>query len=120
MHHERLLTLAEKLDTVSDDEFDISYFFGLNSHPGCALGWACRIPEFNAAGLTEYNLFPMYTPPSGPPCIGFNAGQKFFGMDREQTRFLFSRTEYGSHKPSAKFVADRIREMVREDRQEAS
>lgn len=49
---ERLLRLADHLDTVPDEKFDYSTFIRSCGTVGCALWHAATLPEFNALGLS--------------------------------------------------------------------
>lgn len=53
MNTQRLKTLADFLLTVPEKQFDIEIWHRENEcgTVACAAGWACTIPEFNAAGL---------------------------------------------------------------------
>lgn len=122
MNIERLTKLAELLDTVPPERFNMDYW-GLASAysnlkelnvaecgtSACALGWACSIPEFQAAGLhlhrngtsIRYDHFePRFkTRSEAYPALeaiyeGFKAGAKFFGITLEQSEWLFLPREY--------------------------
>lgn len=60
MHAKRLLKLADKLETVPPNEFDLGFWFMPDNRnkkdcgaTACAFGWACSIPSFKRAGLTR-------------------------------------------------------------------
>lgn len=122
MNRERLETLADFLDTVDQTKFNLAVWyvgfvpedFTADAFSGCgtvacAFGWACTIPEFQAAGL---RMNPMGEP-SLDGATGFLAAQRFFEIDGETALHLFASSEYqlrDLRDPTA--VADRIRELL--------
>lgn len=50
MKAERLLRLAEFLDTIPAERFDLSSWVG-DGTTACAMGWAATMPEFRELGL---------------------------------------------------------------------
>lgn len=56
IHAERLLRLADHLDTVPVAEFDYAHFISECGTSACALGHAARLPEFNVLGLSIRRL----------------------------------------------------------------
>lgn len=121
MNIERLTKLAELLDTVPPDRFNMDYW-GLAPHgdledlniaecgtAACALGWACSIPEFRAAGLRLRKIgtsirYDHFSPEikirsEAYPALevaheAFHAGAKFFDITLEQSEWLFLPREY--------------------------
>ena len=121
MNIERLTKLAELLDTVPPDRFNMDYW-GLTPRGGpeelnivecgtsaCALGWACSIPEFRAAGLRlrkhstsiRYDHFsPEFKARSEAyPAMevikeAFLAGAAFFDITLEESEWLFLPRRY--------------------------
>ena len=109
MNAERLLRLADHLETVPPETFDLSTW--KCSSFACAVGHAADIPKFAAAGFSVYNL-PCYNGKTGRAAVF-----KFFGIGAETFKRLFLAESYGgasNHfpKPLSLVVADRIREMV--------
>jgi len=94
MNIERLKTLRDVIAATPDEVVDLDRW-QLTKDCGtiaCILGWACEVPEFQAAGLKlvphqgnparwvpEYDL--MYRE--------FRAGAKFFGLSSDTARLLF-------------------------------
>ena len=131
MNKERLLKLADFLETVPPKRFEMDRFFGwvgkaiwetntfddLESDcgtDGCALGWATTIPEFKKAGFKAVKG-------QGPDSLwieiqygswtGFSAAEKFFGIDKRQCTNLFG-GRYDNRKTKPTTVAKQIRRLV--------
>lgn len=79
---------------------------------GCAVGWACALPEFNAQGLTWDEGMPAYQHgPAGGLFSHFEAVNMFFDIDPKSSAELFMGTSYkGVAGPLD--VASRIRDFV--------
>lgn len=109
MNAERLLLLADHMDTV-----DPSLFFLEDWKCGtaaCAVGHACTIPSFQKAGLTLTPAI-LNGKASGTPTFlmhhGWRAVQKFFDLTAIETSELFSSESYEKNAlPSD--VAEKIR-----------
>lgn len=138
---DRLTTLAAHLDAVPADRFYLGTWFAnriptdeelhhseyLPDSPdfqpydcgtvGCAIGHACWIPEFQAAGLrtSESRGAPEYQTPGGLLYQHWEAVFAFFGLNEEQGLHLFSDSHYpdGGRTTPAQ-VAERIRAFARE------
>ena len=135
---ERLLRLAAHLETVPAEAFDMGDWAVRHTcgTTCCALGHACTIPEFAAAGLTlvwdaDERAQPIRATPEcrddvGRLVVGFRAAVAFFGIEPRDARDLFDPERYipdvsrpdadetalwASIRPAD--VADRIRELVR-------
>ena len=131
MIKKRLRTLAKFLLTVPEGNFKLDTWRNadgdsnvtdekLNSHPcgttACAVGWACSIPEFKKLGLSmSYTSDRAWT--SCPVFAGkenWKAVNKFFGLAREESEYLFQADSYyweiGIPLPSD--VATRIKNFV--------
>jgi hypothetical protein len=136
MNNKRLLILAAFLETVPEHKFDLmnwrdtgierltlgerlngDYISNeklLNNScgtTGCAIGWACTIPEFIEDGLTWSGNYPLLTNHDKEWC-GWNAVQEFFDIDESTASHLFEHTDYDYDKSGSKDVANRIREVV--------
>jgi hypothetical protein len=142
---DRLTILANHLDTVSKNRFYLGSWF-CNRIPtdeelqaeydphdpsdfrtddcgtvGCAVGHACWMPEFNAAGLRvaapgDFGGAPEYRPAGGATAYRhWEAVRQFFGLNGYQSYHLFSDSHYpdGGRTTPAQ-VAERIRAFVRE------
>lgn len=124
MSRERLERLASLLDTVKPEHFNLTGWYtgrytataeftpdniqGCGT-TACAVGWACTIPEFRNAGLymTQRNA------PAFEALEGYEAVSRFFEIDADKTRWLFSPVPYSIEEykdPAA--VATRIRELL--------
>lgn len=130
MNKERLNKLADFLDTVPERKFDLDTWrvnadgkevfdestddeqllnFDCGTS-GCAIGWACAMPEFKAQGLT-WGLWG----PTVPNYDGWDAVMDFFDLKRADATYLFESESYDydvdeDTKPSD--VAARIRELA--------
>lgn len=139
MNKERLLKLADFLETVPDEHFDIGSWrngqvkdepgavtdTALVSHAcgttGCAVGWACAMPEFQAQGLGFDLNKGYFSNTSGTPTFfcaetgetlrAWHAVRQFFDLKFWEDYHLFSGTRYEGQ-ATAKDVAVRIREFV--------
>ena len=134
MNKERLLKLAAFLETVPERKFDIQSWrcesneagaSEFNSDllqdqylrdpdcgtTGCAVGWACSMPEFQAEGfiwtLTGPGLLRKVGGISGWPAV-----RAFFDLVQEDATALFDEYSYTARANGPKDVAQRIREMV--------
>lgn len=77
--HQRLLRLADFLETVPPAQFDMRMWWC--GSRGCALGWACTIPEFVKAGLhLNDNGEPAFNDGEETP---FSAAESFFNLDQD-------------------------------------
>jgi hypothetical protein len=124
---DRLLRLADHLDTVQPEAFKLLAWRLEKQGCGtvaCACGHGCDIPEFRDAGLklerslfsrddqaTEYFL--VYTDPvlkAEYEC--FEAVQEFFGITAHDADYLFEPSSYDhGSKTTAVEVAARIRDF---------
>jgi hypothetical protein len=147
MNTKRLLILAAFLETVPEHKFsledwrespelsdDENYFSlselnaslsneSLMNHScgttGCAIGWACTIPEFIEDGFTwedgytRGNHGPLLPDSSSEALFsGWCAVEYFFSIDKVTSEYLFMDTSYDEDKSGSKDVANRIREVV--------
>jgi hypothetical protein len=143
MNTERLLILAAFLETVPEHKFSLSswrdtglerltleerlsgYYISnkklLNNScgtTGCAIGWACTIPEFIEDGFSWSRNCPLLTDNSKEwrewmkVWHGFDAVENFFSIDGSTSEYLFMDTSYDEYKSGSKDVANRIREVV--------
>lgn len=124
MHTDRLLLLADRLDTVPPEEFDIGVF--KCKTVACALGHAAMMPEFQALGLVlgkmtyEHfgNMLEFHH--DGTTHFRAEAAQFFFDLTREQVYSLFFSSGYRhmhgrvhpNPKPAPSDVAAKIRDFV--------
>ncbi|VTU32133.1 hypothetical protein H4CHR_02949 [Variovorax sp. PBS-H4] len=133
-HKKRLLMLANALETrIPADRFDLAdwrlHAEGqyeeerrryVSDHEllhgcgfaGCAVGWACALPEFNEQGLYWDGAMPAYQHgPEGPLFGHFDAVNWFFGLKQEHSNLLFAAGSYEG-KAGPLDVARRIRFFV--------
>lgn len=119
MHKDRLLTLAKFLRSVPEDKFDMSVWSADPAPPtigcgyaGCAMGYACGMPEFQQLGLE--------CTPTGTPRFGvahaYSAAADFFGITYMDATQLFNPNDYlcASARITPAMVADRIEKLVAE------
>ena len=125
MKKKRLRRLSAFLKTIRPRDFDMeTWRFGPDPEPktcgttGCALGWACTIPEFKEAGLKMYGGCPRYADGAGIHTDGYHAGAEFFGLTLAQSYHLFDPSAYedeGAFTTPAD-VAKRIDSMLKRDK----
>ena len=106
LYKDRLTKLGDFLATVPPERFDLGNWRnkgqgGRDSDiddealrtgcgtTGCAIGWACTIPEFKDAGLS-YIGYPVL----GDGLRGFQAVEEFFGLSHMEAMYLFSSRRY--------------------------
>ena len=122
---QRLLMLADFLETVPEKKFDITVWrYAKNSRPdisdenlttecgtvACAVGWACALPEFRKMGLW-YDFYPIYQiPGTEMKYEAWGAIQQFFDLDLGQSMCLFHSSAYGKERGTRENVVSRIRE----------
>lgn len=126
MHADRLLRLADYLETVvaklPPEQFHMAQWGIRDPDCGtacCAVGHAAAIPEFRAAGLSLEWETGDAEPVFGD-CFGWRAVCKFFGLAFIEAEPLFSPTYYfdcdGREVPANEItpgmVAARIRDYV--------
>lgn len=119
MNTERLLRLAEHIESLPAEQFDMETW-GQQSECGtvcCAFGHACSVPEFRAAGLELLWKDESDGTRSAVPFFcglaGFYAAREFFGISRQQAEYLFCDADYEDDAPTAPVVAARIRELAK-------
>lgn len=113
---DRLERLAELMDRVPPDRFDIhiwgSQFVGPEDpyYQGCAGGWATLI--FKSEGLT---VSPgNHGMPSYRGLMGIEATREFFGLDEESNLYLF--TAAGDANRDPRREARNIRAIIQKHR----
>lgn len=129
MNAERLLRLADHLDTVPAVVFDMTQW-AMRADCGtvaCALGHACSIPEFAAAGLRLDWSHGPYERPSESACVrlgdgsplnGYGVAGAFFDLYIQDVYHLFSPSDYLDANGDQRAdihpaeVAARIRDLV--------
>lgn len=141
MNTTRLLLLADFLDTVAPEKFDLSSwrFLGdpdddfdwynngkdyrmsvttdeqLMDHScgttGCAVGWACAMPVFQQEGLQWRNMAPTYATTTGV-YVNWHAVEQFFDISEQMSCRFFDVESYGPNGNTPTSVAGRIREDV--------
>lgn len=117
MNTERLLRLAEHLETVVAKvagTFAMASWRDRNEcgMTACAFGHACSIPEFRAAGLVMADVEDGGGQPFYRGHAGFTAAQAFFDLDLEQAYYLFADERYPGVVVGPLDVATHIRELV--------
>lgn len=118
VHKERLLELANFLDTVPEDRFDFDCYVGGDwkgaqdlgcGTTACALGWACTMPSFRALGAR----FNWRGVPTIDNCAPMEVAEQLFGVSYNEACFLFlpMSSGLGLH-ATAKQVAKHLRQFV--------
>jgi len=135
MNTDRLLLLADKLQgrgvyaeagPVPAKKFQLREWFRWsvlsdNVDPtacgfaGCAIGWACTDPKFQAMGL-EITKFPYKMVPQFEDATGFHAVMRFFDLGPGEADYLFDEDRYPWMEWGPDEVARRIRQVVAEGR----
>lgn len=121
MRTDRLTKLADLLDGLPSDHFNMEYWgrgettasdtLDMNAcgTVACAFGWACSIPEFKEAGLSleiyskgfRLNSYlptfvtqSMSVPMGKVTYQGYTAAEKFFEISPDETAWLFAPDRY--------------------------
>ncbi len=123
MHSGRLLVLAEYLENLNDDMFNMGWWFH-EDHPtecgtaSCAMGHACRMPVFQELGLTaELDQRTDTYQPCYRGRRGFGAAEMLFDIEHHHATYLFSSGSYDRQiidTITPKIVAQRIRRCINE------
>lgn len=117
----RLLRLAEFLEKLPREKFDLSFFTGadgLDDAPGpgcgtagCAIGWMpnafprdCKYVEDSFGGITITSMDGSKD--------HFNLAEDFFGLSRNESSYLFTTDYYKRGRRGPKSVAKRLREFA--------
>ncbi len=128
-HKNRLLKLANFLETVKPKDFNLSSWKrettnGVCKTICCAVGFAATIPSFKKAGLRlssidKNNTFVFYNDEDVTEYQihyeqweSWSAVGKFFGLNSEEYNYLFSDTYYGNFNSGPKHVAKRIKKFI--------
>lgn len=118
MNIERLTILADHLDTVPAERFDLGVWHRVTDcgTTACAVGHACAIPEFKAAGLQLVDSLTAWGFTAKRPFYkgeeALSAVMSFFDMDQCLAAFLLHEEFYPPQQRGAQDVAARIREVV--------
>lgn len=116
MNAKRLLRLADHLDTVPVEQFDI-LVIAESTTVACALGHAGLMTCFRRAGLkTDIGSgYITYTDRDGHTSCDLSAAEDFFSLSRTETTSLFSSTGYPSRPITPQMVARKIRKLVEDE-----
>ena len=117
----RLRRLADHLETVPEDQFNI-FVWKQESSCGtaaCAFGHAASIPSFRKLGLGLQPMQPWppvvgvrYYLPTYKGVSGMDAAAKFFGIANGEARHLFDVAEYAFYPVTTDKVVERIRSLI--------
>lgn len=130
---DRLLILADHLETkvlLKRFNMDVWHEQTECGTVACALGHACEIPSFKKAGLYLHKVTNIEVPwiknlqiPSDIIyskfdtidnfAMGIIAGERFFGISKSHSEYLFDTLEYPRGRRGPKSVAKRIRKLVK-------
>jgi hypothetical protein len=121
-HLKRLLRLADHLDTVKNEDFDLTTWHRNRGSCGtvaCAVGHACTIPSFRRAGLFLKPVDDYYHVSDAEPSLKgcssvMETLREFFGIDDTTIDQLFMPSAYEGcpTKVTPRRVAKQIRRMV--------
>lgn len=134
MIKDRLTLLADRLVRVNPDKFNLGQWFCNTivedegdpcGFAGCAVGYACVMPEFNALGLHRPDAAgqgqwrvgePVFTEPgTGTVYESWAAVRAFFDLTPAEAVYLFQDYSYevsGHEMVSPEMVAARLRSVV--------
>lgn len=107
MNTERLLRLADLVETIAPEKFDLRTWGDKNGcgTVGCAVGWGSQDKWFIAQGLLStwrFGILGIYVGPT----------EQFFDVDTDSFWFLFSEDSYVTRPAHPSEVAIRIRLFV--------
>lgn len=120
MNGERLLLLADRLDSVDPEHFNMELWSG-SAQPcktaGCALGYATTIPKLRDAGLKMARTngwIPVLIRKHELRVSGYSAACVLFDIPMDTAYHIFSGGRYFPHDTALtpRRVARRIREVV--------
>jgi len=129
IYKRRLLRLADFLDNLPEEKFDISSWVD-NDWKGranlscgstaCSLGWAATIPAFRKAGLvmkrnkydSNFKFIPVLKDMPGNIDNTFIAGKEIFGLSRGEFNHLFVPEYALTYNATPKQAAEHIRNFV--------
>jgi hypothetical protein len=120
VNRDRLTVLRDYLRSpaVKPEAFNIDFWWRTGrvfecGYAGCAVGHACHIPEFIAAGLVLWTDVPNEYPfPQFGEKYSDDAAMSFFDLTDDEVRRLFYADSYFPGKPSQFAVANRIDELL--------
>ena len=109
IYRERLLRLADFLDTVPDERFDFGVWAGQDwggkadlscGTVACALGWATALPEFQALGMRlaragdgNIAVTTSRAKPIATWIASVEAADAVFGLDDDEVEHQFTPTD---------------------------
>jgi hypothetical protein len=85
----------------------------------CAFGHAATMKSFRRAGL-KLDIIGKYEEVSYQGELGFEAAEKFFGINYDESAYLFDPTSYNLGRQTKSYVIARIRKFVRDSEKEFS
>lgn len=111
MRTDKLLTLADFLETIPAEKFNLEHW-GEYDHnecltAGCACGWSTKL----------FDDFPYILAPHNGKYqirINWNDMEDYFGLTKSQADHLFLISSYRDDERTALMVAYRIRKLVKE------
>jgi hypothetical protein len=129
----RLLKLAAFLEKLPTERFNYQFWVGKDwegkadlscGTTACALGWATTMPEFRRLGLQLVKLNSNYAfvVSARTGASAFGAAQEIFGLDQDESAYLFSPgiLYHGEESPprtaTPREVASHIRDFVKRHR----
>lgn len=129
MNKERLLRLADFLQIVPEEKFDLEEWTNVDTlekmpeltgktceSTACAVGWASAIPEFKEIGFHfELNEDQEYLIPVWGDHKNWDAVREFFGLSIGQAEKLFMYYNYAPGGNGPKDVAKAIRKFVKDN-----
>ncbi len=114
IHANRLLKLADFLESVPKAQFDIGDYYSLEKGCGmiaCVAGWAGMVPEFREAGyVMDYGIYSLH----GEPMQACQAFEKFFGTEAFDANITYDCGYEEGGEVTPRQAAARIRVLVTE------
>lgn len=122
MNTERLTRLAQILDSVPPEQFDLSLWRADAScgTVACAIGWCTLDPEFQQQGFGWDGGMPTFTSPHYFDLLrSWPAVRAFFGLTQSEVESLFTLNGYPDiEDPGTADVIDRIDDLLARDARE--
>jgi len=109
MNKQKLERLIQILEDVRDNQknFDMGAWSTECGSPSCALGWAAADPEFFSLGLLLVRGRIYFA-----GRLGYGAGAGFFGIEWDDSYYIFSPHCYAAAPTAPDVVIGHIREVI--------
>jgi len=122
MDTEKLLKMADFVETLPEENFDLSIWKQVNlcGTVCCAVGWAIEkklFPElsFRHVYCSNYPVPRILPENTRYELLGFDAVSEVFNISWTEAKWLFSSRSYLQTRVTPKMVSERIRTFVKEN-----